>query len=85
MKDFEQSLAKHFHLSEEEVTREYDSGNGRIFYDRIAWALRYMKIAGLLNKPRIGLYQISNQLYKQVKKYSFDDMSHSFLFCVARD
>lgn len=67
MKDFERSLAKHFHLSDDEVTREYDSGNGRIFYDRIAWALSYMNIVGLLKKPKRGYFHISELGRKQLE------------------
>jgi len=67
LKDFEQPLAKHFHLSDEEIAREYDSGNGKIFYDRISWALSYMNMAGLLQKPKRGIYQISEIGIEQLK------------------
>ena len=59
LKEFELPLAGHFSLSEEEIAQEYESGNGKIFYDRISWALSYMNMAGLLNKPKRGVYQIS--------------------------
>ncbi len=67
LKDFELPLAKHFHLSDEEIAREYDSGNGKIFYDRISWALSYMNMAGLLQKPKRGIYQISKIGIEQLK------------------
>lgn len=60
LREFEEPLAKHFGLSEDEVQEEYDSGNGKIFYDRISWALSYMNMAGLLSKPKRGLYEISS-------------------------
>jgi len=42
---------EHFSLSDK-VLEEYESGNGKIFYDRISWALSYINMAGLLSKPK---------------------------------
>lgn len=60
LSEFEAPLAEHFNLAEDEVHEEYESGNGKIFYDRISWALSYMNMAGLLSKPKRGVYQISS-------------------------
>ena len=35
----EMPLAKVFKLTEEEIERKYESGNGKMFLDRISWAL----------------------------------------------
>ncbi|SFP72389.1 restriction system protein [Nitrosomonas cryotolerans] len=59
LSEFEAPLAECFGLSQDEVHEEYESGNGKIFYDRISWALSYMNMAGLLNKPKRGIYKIS--------------------------
>lgn len=59
IKEFEAPLASHFGLTEEEVERKYDSGNAKIFYDRVTWALSHMSLAGIVQKPRRGVYQIS--------------------------
>lgn len=59
LKEFEAPLAEYFGLTEDELHEEYESGNGKIFYGRITWALSYMNMAGLLNKPKRGLYEIS--------------------------
>ncbi len=59
LREFEKPLAKIFDLSEEEIAQEYESGNGRVFYDRISWALSYMNMAGLVTKPKRGVYRIS--------------------------
>ncbi len=67
LKDFEIPLAKHFNLSDDEIAKEYDSGNAKIFYDRISWALSYMNMAGLLQKPKRGIYQISSTGIEQLK------------------
>ena len=38
----------------------YSSGNGPVFYDRISWALSYLNMAGLVQKPKRGYYQITD-------------------------
>ena len=43
-KSLEEPLAKIFNLNDEEMSIEYESGNGRIFLDRIGWALSYLSI-----------------------------------------
>lgn len=71
LKDIEKPLADFFHLSTEELTEMYSSGNGPIFYDRISWALSYLSMAGLVNKPKRGVYEISqkgNDLLKTPEK-----------------
>lgn len=59
LKEFEQPLANEFDLSDEEIAEMYDSGNAYIFYDRISWALSYLNMAGLVEKPKRGVYKIS--------------------------
>ncbi len=59
LKEFEKPLSEQFDLSDEELIQMYDSGNGPMFYDRISWALSYLKMAGLVLKPKWGTYQIS--------------------------
>lgn len=61
MRDLKLLLAKHFHLTQEEMNAWYPSGNGEIFYDRISWALSYLFIAGLVEKPQRGDYKISEK------------------------
>lgn len=61
LKDFIEPLAKEFNLTEEEVATMYPSGNGHIFYDRVSWALSYLNLAGLVDKPKRGQYQINSQ------------------------
>jgi restriction system protein len=60
-KDFIEPLAAIFNLSEVELSRDYDSGNKLIFRDRINWALSYLNMAGVVTKPKRGLYQINDQ------------------------
>ena len=60
-KDLRIPLAKHFGLTDEEINAWYPSGNGEIFLDRISWALSYLFIAGLVEKPQRGDYKISEK------------------------
>ena len=59
LSEFELPLAEHFSLTDDEIHEEYESGNGRIFYDRISWALSFLNLSGLLSKPKRGVYEIS--------------------------
>lgn len=60
-RDLELPLADQLGLTEEEASKLYDSGNGPIFYDRISWSLSYLSLAGLVEKPRRGIYRISQK------------------------
>lgn len=61
LKDFIEPIAKEFSLTNDEINEIYPSGNGHIFYDRISWALSYLNMAGLLDKPGRGLFKISSK------------------------
>lgn len=61
LKDFIEPIANEFSLTNEEINEMYPSGNGHILYDRISWALSYLNMAGLLDKPGRGLYKISSK------------------------
>lgn len=76
LSEFEIPLALHFSLTEDEIQEKYASGNGRIFYDRISWALSYMNMAGLLLKPKRGIYEISPL---GVEKLTIPDTIHQFI------
>ncbi len=71
LRDFIEPLSIHFGLTDEEVNEMYPSGNGHVFYDRISWALSYLNMAGLLDKPKRGMYKINDSgidLLKTPKK-----------------
>ena len=59
-RELEEPLARHFQLSEEERTRMYESGSGPICADRIGWAMSYLSLTGLAERPKRGLYRISD-------------------------
>ena len=58
-RDLETPLAQRFALSEQEITKEYESGNGTIFLDRISWALSYLALSGLVARPKRGFYELT--------------------------
>lgn len=71
LKDFLEPLSVYFNLSEDEIMEIYPSGNGQVFYDRISWALSYLNMSGLLDKPKRGVYKINHigqELLKTPKK-----------------
>ena len=46
----------------------YESGNGNIIEDRASWAISHLAIAGLLERPKRGIYKASDlgrELYKK--------------------
>ena len=74
-KDFRIPLAEHFHLTDEEMNAWYPSGNGEIFLDRISWALSYLFIAGLVEKPKRGDYKISDKGLSMLESCSDEQIS----------
>lgn len=54
-------LAKAMDVSEEGVLLEYESGNGKVFLDRIGWALSALTATGLLERPSRGAYQLTEE------------------------
>lgn len=54
-------LANLLGVKDEETKQEYVSGSRMIFIDRIGWALSYMFIAGLVERPKRGYYKISDR------------------------
>lgn len=74
-KDFRVPLAEHFHLTDDEMNAWYPSGNGEIFLDRISWALSYLFIAGLVEKPKRGDYIISDKGSAMLESCSDEQIS----------
>lgn len=66
-RDFLTPLAEYFKLTEEDVNRMYPTSNAHIFYDRMTWALSYLFIAGLLEKPKRGVYKITSKGVEMLK------------------
>jgi len=60
-RELEIPLADQHKLSEEDISKLYESGNGPIFFDRISWSLSYLRMAGLVEKPKRGIYKITEK------------------------
>jgi len=74
-KDLQAPLAKHFNLSEEELNANYASGNGNIFRDRISWALSYLFIAKLVERPQKGDYVISQKGKNMITSHTEEEIN----------
>lgn len=76
LKDFLEPLAKEFKLTEAEISEMYPSGNGHIFYDRVSWALSYLNMSGLLDKPGRGIYRISPKGNGMLKSATPEELNY---------
>jgi restriction system protein len=56
-----EELADHFNLTDDERKELLPSGSQATFDNRVGWARTYMKKAGLLESPRRGYFQITDQ------------------------
>ena len=54
-----QHLATQFNLSEDQLKEMLPSNKQAIFYNRVAWAKAYLKMAGLIENTRRGYFKIT--------------------------
>lgn len=54
-------LAKRLNVSKEDRTETYETREVSIFVDRMSWALSYLSMAGLLQRPGRGKYAITEE------------------------
>lgn len=59
--DISESLARHFDLTEDDLTDLIPSGRKTRHYDRVGWSATYMKQAGLLTSPQRAWYLITER------------------------
>jgi len=57
--DLRKDMISYFNITESEQQEKIPSGKQYVFYNRIAWAIAYLKMAGLISSPRRGEYQIT--------------------------
>lgn len=55
------AMADRFALSDEERARPLPSGTGRLFNNRVAWAITYLQHAGATERVRRAIYRISER------------------------
>ena len=68
MRNVTDELAIKFGLTEEEQKELLPSGVAPVFYNRTAWAKTYLKKAGLIDSPKIGIVIISKRGIDVLKK-----------------
>ena len=62
------ALAHEFRLTEEEQKQLLPSGQQCVFENRVAWARAHMKMAGLVENTRRGIFRITNRGAQLLKK-----------------
>jgi restriction system protein len=55
------TLAKEFDLTKKDLSQLLPSGVQKTFYNRVHWAKAYLKIAGLIENLRRGVFKITNE------------------------
>jgi restriction system protein len=73
-----EALAVEFSISDEERKLLLPSGQQRVFDNRVAWARAHMKMAGLLENTRRGVFHITTQ-GKDVLSKNLKEINLSFL------
>jgi restriction system protein len=73
-----EQLAKHFQLEEEHLAIRVPSGQQPLFKNRVAWAVSYLKNAGLLQYAKRGVYQIT-EVGQNVLKEGISSINLSYL------
>jgi restriction system protein len=61
MLDVVSRLSRKFSLSKRELEKRIPSGTKPLFYDRVHWAVLYLKHAGLIKSTRVGNFQITTR------------------------
>jgi len=67
VKVIKEGMIKHFNITKEEQEQKTPNGKQFIYYNRIAWAISYLKMAELIYYPQRGIYKISDQGKKVLK------------------
>lgn len=73
-----EELAKHFHLTEDELEELLPSGRQARFANRVAWAKVYLERGGLLSSPKRAHFQITDR-GRGVLQNPPDEVSIKFL------
>jgi restriction system protein len=59
--DVRQAVAPKFNLTPQELAQLLPSGRQAVFSNRVAWALGYLKQAGIIESPKRGSYRITER------------------------
>jgi restriction system protein len=72
------ALSQVFNLMDEEKTKLYETKKVSIFYDRVHWALTYLKHANLISGTRWGFFKITDRGQKILLE-NIDKIDDKFL------
>lgn len=78
LRDAVDYLADEFQLNEEERKEMLPSGKQRLFNNRVAWALTYIRKAGLVESPKHGIFAITERGH-QVLSQNIEKIDNKFL------
>lgn len=77
-KQLREEMVSCFNISEEEQKEKIPSGKQFLYYNRVAWAISYLKMAELISSPARGLYKVTEE-GKKVLENPPDKITISFL------
>lgn len=77
-KELRELMIDHFKITDDEQKVRTPNGKQFLFYNRIAWAIAYLKMGELINAPERGKYQIS-ELGKNVLSKPPEKITIKFL------
>lgn len=77
-KQLRENMVKFFCITEEEQKEKIPSGKQFVYYNRVAWAIAYLKMAELVLSPKRGFYQITKE-GKKVLENPPEKITVSFL------
>ena len=60
MKIIKEGMIKHFNISKDEQEEKTPNGKQLTYYNRIAWAISYLRMGELLFSPQRGTYKITD-------------------------
>jgi restriction system protein len=60
MKIIKEGMIKYFNISKSEQEQKTPNGKQFLYYNRIAWAISYLRMGELIFSPLRGVYKISN-------------------------
>ncbi len=66
-KEVREQMVAHFSITAEEQSQRIPSGKQPLYYNRIAWAIAYLKMADLLSSPSRAVYVLTKEGGKVLK------------------
>lgn len=60
-KELREEMVSHFNISEDEQKEKIPSGKQTLYYNRVAWAIAYLKMADLISSPLRAVYTITEE------------------------